>query len=196
MDHLQHKNEVISGCFLHAISMPLHMHRRYGALCLKKPMQVRLPEECCESHSPRAVLRSLMDLHLLTWSGIPSLETHLEPCCAPLVSAACLPPVCNSDINTDMHQWSRESRVMMLPNGSDTQDWVATICRVLKIVSMGPVKSFCHHRLQLLEQKFNLHMMLNADKEFLAQKSAPHRDFYNVRKVCSLALSRPIGMVP
>lgn len=35
----------------------------------------------------------------------------------------------------------------------------------------------------LLEQKFNLHVMLNADKEFLAQKSAPHRDFYNVRKV-------------
>lgn len=50
---------------------------------------------------------------------------------------------------------------------------------------MGPVKSFTHHRLQLLEQKYNLHVMLNADKEFLAQKSAPHRDFYNVRKVCS-----------
>lgn len=32
-------------------------------------------------------------------------------------------------------------------------------------------------------QKFNLHVMLNADREFLAQKSAPHRDFYNVRKV-------------
>ena len=48
---------------------------------------------------------------------------------------------------------------------------------------MGPVKSFTHHRLQLLEQKYNLHVMLNADKEFLAQKSAPHRDFYNVRKV-------------
>lgn len=25
--------------------------------------------------------------------------------------------------------------------------------------------------------------MLNAEREFLAQKSAPHRDFYNVRKV-------------
>lgn len=36
---------------------------------------------------------------------------------------------------------------------------------------------------ELLLQKFNLHLMLNADKEFLAQKSAPHRDFYNVRKV-------------
>ena len=32
-------------------------------------------------------------------------------------------------------------------------------------------------------QKFNLHLMLNADAEFRAQKSAPHRDFYNVRKV-------------
>ncbi len=48
---------------------------------------------------------------------------------------------------------------------------------------MGPVKTFSHHRLLLLEQKFNLHVQLNADKEFLAQKSAPHRDFYNVRKV-------------
>ena len=32
-------------------------------------------------------------------------------------------------------------------------------------------------------QKFNLHLMLNADKEFLAQKSAPYCDFFNVRKV-------------
>ncbi len=56
-------------------------------------------------------------------------------------------------------------------------------CRMCKIAAMGPIKSFCHHRLMLLEQKFNLHVMLNADKEFLAQKTAPHRDFYNVRKV-------------
>lgn len=58
-------------------------------------------------------------------------------------------------------------------------------CRVLRISAMGPTKSFCHHRLMLLEQKFRLHQQLNADKEFLAQKSAPHRDFYNVRKVPS-----------
>ncbi len=55
--------------------------------------------------------------------------------------------------------------------------------RVLRISAMGPAKSLCHHRLMLLEQKFRLHQQLNADKEFLAQKSAPHRDFYNVRKV-------------
>lgn len=63
---------------------------------------------------------------------------------------------------------------------------------MLRYASLGPVKSYCHHRLMLLEQKFNLHVMLNADKEFLAQKSAPHRDFYNVRKVsreCTLVTS-------
>ena len=63
-------------------------------------------------------------------------------------------------------------------------------CRMCKISAMGPIKSFCHHRLMLLEQKFNLHVMLNADKEFLAQKTAPHRDFYNVRKVgCGVHLA-------
>lgn len=40
------------------------------------------------------------------------------------------------------------------------------------------VLMICH-----IVQKFSLHLMLNADREFLAQKSAPHRDLYNVRKV-------------
>ena len=55
--------------------------------------------------------------------------------------------------------------------------------RTLRYAALGPVKSFCHTRLMLLEQKFNLHIMLNSDKEFQAQRVAPHRDFYNVRKV-------------
>lgn len=54
---------------------------------------------------------------------------------------------------------------------------------ILKVIAAGNIRTLCHHRLVLLEQKFNLHLMLNAEKEFLAQKSAPHRDFYNVRKV-------------
>ena len=68
------------------------------------------------------------------------------------------------------------------PPGSSNQ-FFATMLWLLKVSAGGSVRSYCHHRLQLLEQKFNLHVMLNADKEFLAQKSAPHRDFYNVRKV-------------
>ena len=76
---------------------------------------------------------------------------------------------------------SQTSRVFAPPGNAD--EFFATLHRLVKMSSMGHVRSFTHHRMQLLEQKFNLHVMLNADKEFLAQKSAPHRDFYNVRKV-------------
>lgn len=51
------------------------------------------------------------------------------------------------------------------------------------MTSPGPVKSLCFKRLQLLEARFNLHVLLNHDAELAAQKSVPHRDFYNVRKV-------------
>lgn len=54
---------------------------------------------------------------------------------------------------------------------------------VLKGMAVGNVRSYCHHRLRFLEEKFRLHLLVNADREFLAQKSAPHRDFYNIRKV-------------
>ncbi|RMZ57504.1 hypothetical protein APUTEX25_003747, partial [Auxenochlorella protothecoides] len=64
-------------------------------------------------------------------------------------------------------------------------DFFSDMHWLLRVSALGNVRSFTHHRLLLLEQKFNLHVMLNSDKEFLAQKSAPHRDFYNVRKVCS-----------
>ncbi|XP_020975347.1 AMP deaminase isoform X2 [Arachis ipaensis] len=54
---------------------------------------------------------------------------------------------------------------------------------ILKVMSVGNVRSACYHRLRFLEEKFRLHLLLNADREFLAQKGAPHRDFYNIRKV-------------
>lgn len=83
---------------------------------------------------------------------------------------------------------------------------------ILKVMSIGNIRTTCYHRLRFLEevlfskfvmnlicfishlicvcdcypnitQKFRLHLLLNADREFLAQKSAPHRDFYNIRKV-------------
>lgn len=33
---------------------------------------------------------------------------------------------------------------------------------LLRVISLGHVRTFTHHRLLLLEQKFNLHVMLNA----------------------------------
>lgn len=87
-------------------------------------------------------------------------------------------------VNGVVQVWADEGCTQNLfPVPGTAADFFTDMHRVLRYASLGPVKSFCHHRLMLLEQKFNLHVMLNADKEFLAQKSAPHRDFYNVRKV-------------
>ncbi|KAL1321715.1 hypothetical protein HN51_066586 [Arachis hypogaea] len=66
---------------------------------------------------------------------------------------------------------------------ADATTFFTDLHHILRVIAIGNIRTLCHHRLNLLEQKFNLHLMLNADREFLAQKSAPHRDFYNVRKV-------------
>ncbi|KAM0046913.1 putative AMP deaminase [Helianthus debilis subsp. tardiflorus] len=76
----------------------------------------------------------------------------------------------------------KDSKEKLFPV-ADATKFFTDLHHILKIIAAGNTRTVCHHRLGLLEQKFNLHLMLNADKEFLAQKSAPHRDFYNVRKV-------------
>ena len=45
-------------------------------------------------------------------------------------------------------------------------------------------KSCCYRRLTYLSSKFQLHVLLNELRELAAQKAVPHRDFYNIRKVC------------
>ncbi|CAM8912762.1 unnamed protein product [Rhodiola kirilowii] len=70
----------------------------------------------------------------------------------------------------------------LFPVASATE-FFTDLHHILRIMSVGNTRSACHHRLRLLEEKFRLYMLVNADKEFLAQKSAPHRDFYNIRKV-------------
>jgi AMP deaminase len=54
---------------------------------------------------------------------------------------------------------------------------------ILNISSDGPSKSFAFRRLQYLEGKFNLYVLLNEYQEMADCKRVPHRDFYNVRKV-------------
>ncbi|KAL2479449.1 AMP deaminase [Abeliophyllum distichum] len=77
---------------------------------------------------------------------------------------------------------NKDSKEKLFPV-ADATTFFTDLHHILKVIAAGNIRTLCHHRLVLLEQKFNLHLMLNADKEFLAQKSAPHRDFYNVRKV-------------
>ncbi|KAI9652509.1 MAG: AMP deaminase [Trizodia sp. TS-e1964] len=54
---------------------------------------------------------------------------------------------------------------------------------ILTVSSDGPNKSFAFRRLQYLEGKFNLYVLLNEYQEMADSKRVPHRDFYNVRKV-------------
>ncbi|KAL4302337.1 hypothetical protein GQ457_10G025330 [Hibiscus cannabinus] len=77
---------------------------------------------------------------------------------------------------------SESDTIELFPVASSTT-FFTDMHHLLKVMSAGNVRSACHHRLRFLEEKFRLHLLVNADREFLAQKSAPHRDFYNVRKV-------------
>ena len=56
---------------------------------------------------------------------------------------------------------SREEAPVFGPPGSAV-DFFSDMHWLLKTISLGHVRSFTHHRLLLLEQKFNLHAMLNA----------------------------------
>ncbi|XP_073149783.1 AMP deaminase-like [Henckelia pumila] len=82
-----------------------------------------------------------------------------------------------------VHVYANKDSKEKLFHVADATTFFTDLHHLLKVIADGNIRTLCHHRLVLLEQKFNLHLMLNAENEFLAQKSAPHRDFYNVRKV-------------
>ena len=63
------------------------------------------------------------------------------------------------------------------------KDFATALEELRTITTSGPVKSLSFKRLALLEQRFNLHVLLNGWRELAAQKAVPHSDFYNVRKV-------------
>lgn len=63
------------------------------------------------------------------------------------------------------------------------KDFYVDLETILTISSDGPSKSFAFRRLQYLEGKHNLYVLLNEYQETADSKKVPHRDFYNVRKV-------------
>ena len=62
-------------------------------------------------------------------------------------------------------------------------EYVKDLWYIKKACFTGSVASYAFNRLELLSAKFHLHILLNGDHENASQKSVPHRDFYNVRKV-------------
>uniref|UniRef100_A0A183IY76 HDAC_interact domain-containing protein n=1 Tax=Soboliphyme baturini TaxID=241478 RepID=A0A183IY76_9BILA len=63
-------------------------------------------------------------------------------------------------------------------------EYLSDFATLQKILKSGPLKSLCKRQLNYLRLKFQLHVLLNDVQEMTEQKSVPHRDFYNVRKVC------------
>ncbi|KAI5864988.1 AMP deaminase [Durotheca rogersii] len=63
------------------------------------------------------------------------------------------------------------------------KDFYMDLEEIISISSDGPSKSLAFRRLQYLEGKFNLYVLLNEYQETADTKRVPHRDFYNVRKV-------------
>ncbi|KAJ1957165.1 AMP deaminase [Linderina pennispora] len=54
---------------------------------------------------------------------------------------------------------------------------------VLDTISDGPIKTWAFHRLQYLDARWRLYMLLNEREETMQSKMVPHRDLYNVCKV-------------
>ncbi|XMA10471.1 hypothetical protein WAI453_003262 [Rhynchosporium graminicola] len=73
-----------------------------------------------------------------------------------------------------------DTPVINIPN---IREYYMDLEDILNISSDGPSKSFAFRRLQYLEGKFNLYVLLNEYQEMADSKRVPHRDFYNVRKV-------------
>lgn len=63
------------------------------------------------------------------------------------------------------------------------QEWAADYLELVGIVNSPPVRSFAYRRLQLLSMRFDIHRMMNRDREAAEQKAVPHRDFFNCRRV-------------
>lgn len=63
------------------------------------------------------------------------------------------------------------------------EEFYEDMAKIFAIRTDGSVSTFCFQRLKLLGTKFELYNMSTFDVELGEMMRAPHRDFYNVRKV-------------
>jgi len=161
------------------------LHEQYCRVITPEPAASEEAEGVC------GLLRECLDLRL-KWSFVPAAHPGATP-----VDEAVKPsdvpgprpfewaegdpgepgpsPLTAAMVDGVMHVTDPASGERLFAPPGAANDFFSDMHRVLKIAATGPVKTLAHHRLTLLEQKFNLHVMLNADKEFLAQKSEEGR---------------------
>jgi AMP deaminase len=73
-----------------------------------------------------------------------------------------------------------ETPIVQLPT---MREYYVDLKAIINAATDPPSKTFAFRRLQYLESKFNLYVLLNEYQEMADSKRVPHRDFYNVRKV-------------
>ncbi|SMN17837.1 similar to Saccharomyces cerevisiae YML035C AMD1 AMP deaminase, tetrameric enzyme that catalyzes the deamination of AMP to form IMP and ammonia [Maudiozyma saulgeensis] len=87
----------------------------------------------------------------------------------------------NDDDSYVVYQTDKpEAKIAAIPT---LRDYYLDLDKMISISSDGPAKSFAFRRLQYLEARWNLYILLNEYQETSVSKRNPHRDFYNVRKV-------------
>jgi AMP deaminase len=82
-----------------------------------------------------------------------------------------------------LHPLVAAGAVPLIGAHASMEEFLADYGELCKIIHSAHVNSFCWMRIQLLEKSFDLHRLLNGQREVDEQKTVPHRDFYNVRKV-------------
>ncbi|XP_031247408.1 AMP deaminase-like, partial [Pistacia vera] len=158
------------------------------------PLRTTLHESTTiEDEEVRKMLQECLDLrksYVYTEEVAPWLKEAVPE---PYASEVKIDPFHFEPVEASTHHFRMEDGVVhVYASENDTVDlfpvansttFFTDMHHILRIMSIGNVRSACHHRLRFLEEKFRLHLLVKADKEFLAQKGAPHRDFYNIRKV-------------
>ena len=81
-----------------------------------------------------------------------------------------------------VHVYDSSGKVLFKPPKT-AKEYFRDLSQVMKVSSEGHVRTHCHKRLRLLRNFWDLYLQYNSGKEFLEQKAATHRDFYNCRKV-------------
>ena len=102
----------------------------------------------------------------------------------------------NLPAKTDQYTVRMEHGVCQVYNASDdstekipvfpvgnVNDYYEDLRSIMNVAENGACKTFAYGRLALLEQRFDMHLLLNENVELAACKRVAKRDFYNVRKI-------------
>lgn len=156
------------------------------------PQRTSVPESInVEEEEVRKMIRECLDLrnsYLYAEKVAPWMKHSVEESTASEVNADDFEPFpatshCFRMEDGVVHVYASEQDTVELFPVASATTFFTDMHHVLRIMSIGNVRSACYLRLRFLEEKFRLHLLINADRESMAQKGAPHRDFYNIRKV-------------